>query len=468
MKFDFVQSRSGNVALYFCLALVPILSVIGFAADASRQDAVQSELQTAVDMTALATTRTLADAQMTQDQRQRFAKDFFAENFSRSDFVKLDTPRITYPEADSVRIEVSGKVPTAFMGLLGIDEMDIQARSSVKAGGPSVLEAALVLDVSRSMSGQPLEDLRAAALSFVDDILDPSNRDIRISIVPFGHYVNVGVSNRNAPWIDVPADYTETRENCSPTRDQRIAAGCYQEDYTCTRTETDSSTEVSETCQRWVCPDPASVETTCTTRSWDYTFTGCVGSRAAPHDVEDTRWDIDVQGVMHRSANPRWCPAPIQPLTNSKARLDTVIGGLTTANETYIAPAIAWGVRTLTPAAPFSEALDDATFSTKSGKRVMIVMSDGANTRSRDTNGLANHADTDAANDRTRAACDEAKARGIDVYTIAYRLTDTQTLDLLEDCASDPDQAFSADTASDLLGQFSEIGTAIGEMRLTE
>lgn len=31
MKFAFLESRSGNVALYFCLALVPILSVIGFA-----------------------------------------------------------------------------------------------------------------------------------------------------------------------------------------------------------------------------------------------------------------------------------------------------------------------------------------------------------------------------------------------------------------------------------------------------
>lgn len=462
----FLKARGGNVALYFSLALIPIISVIGFATDASRQDAVQSELQNAVDMTALATTRTLSDQAMSEEERKAFAKSFFVENFSRGEFVTLNEPMITFPESGSVRIEVTGTMSTVFMGLVGIPEMEIGASSRTKAGGPSVLEAALVLDVSHSMNGQPLDDLKTAAKGFVAQVLDATNSDIRISIVPFSHYVNVGTGNRNASWINVPADYTKSWESCYSEEHHYIDAGCVHEDYECTYEEYDTGETVTDICSRWNCPDPDAVGADCTTDTYDFSWYGCVGSRPPPQNVTDDRWDIDVEGVM--AMDGAWCPPPIQPLTKDKATLDAAIDGLTATDETYIAPGIAWGVRTLSPGVPFDEALDDTTFTTKGGKRVLVLMSDGANTRSRNTAGWPEGNDKDAANATTLAACDEAKAQGIEVYSIAYRLTDAATLQLLKDCASDPAHAFSADNAADLMAQFDNIGSSLSELRLAQ
>ena len=466
MPQTLLNDRKGNVALYFALAVIPIVSLIGFATDASRQDAVQSELQSAVDMTALATTRTLSDSEMTEEQRTGFAETFFAENFTRGEFVTLNDPVITFPESGSVRIEVSGQMSTAFMGIVGIPKMDIKASSRTKAGGPSVLEAALVLDVSHSMTGQPLDDLKTAAKSFVSQVLDATNSDIRVAIVPFSHYVNVGVGHRNASWIDVAEDYTDEWESCGNSKEDYLDAGCVREPYECTYFEHDTGEEVTGTCHSWNCP-AAPPEPVCEMHSADYTWFGCIGSREPPYDIEDARWDIDVKGLMARSDS--WCPPPIQPLTSSKTVLDTAIDNLTATDETYIAPGIAWGLRVLSPGLPFNEALDDTSFASKGGKRVIVLMSDGSNTRSRDTAGWHEiKGDSEAADTNTLAACTEAKAQGIEIYTIAYRLTDTDTLKLLKDCASGPGQAFEADSAAALMAQFDNIGSSLSELRLAE
>ncbi len=324
-----------------------------------------------------------------------------------------------------------------------------------------------MLDVSRSMEGQPLADLKIAAKAFIANVIDSSNPDVRVSIVPFSHYVNVGIHNRNASWMDVPDDYTSSWENCTSTEAQYLAAGCYEEDYTCTWTESDSDEEHSATCQRWQCPDWDMLEQTCTTESMDFTFNGCVNSRTPPYDVEDTRWDIDVEGAMSEGVPSWWCPAPIQPLTNSQSVLDGAIDSLAATDWTYIAPGLAWGLRTLSPGIPFDEALADIDFANQGGRRVIVLMSDGANTRSADSGGWPNVEDGAPADVRTLAACDEIKANDIDIYVIGFNLSDAATIAMLTSCASTADQYYPANSGADLIADFAEIGPALGELRLT-
>jgi hypothetical protein len=70
-------------------------------------------------------------------------------------------------------------------------------------------------------------------------------------------------------------------------------------------------------------------------------------------------------------------------------------------------------------------------------------------------------------NTKTRAACTNAKARGIIIYTIAFRLeNDTSTRALLSACASDSSKAFVASDGAVLNQVFQAIGREISNLRV--
>ena len=75
------------------------------------------------------------------------------------------------------------------------------------------LEVILVLDKTGSMAGAKLEALKAAAAELVEQIMDGEN--VRVGIVPFAQYVNIGLDLRNEPGFLVPAE----QEVCGPWTD---------------------------------------------------------------------------------------------------------------------------------------------------------------------------------------------------------------------------------------------------------
>jgi hypothetical protein len=79
-----------------------------------------------------------------------------------------------------------------FMHMIGIDTFDAAALSRAEQKITNV-EIALVLDVSGSMAGAKIANLRAAASDFVATMMDSDpNRRISISIVPYNAQVNLG------------------------------------------------------------------------------------------------------------------------------------------------------------------------------------------------------------------------------------------------------------------------------------
>ena len=69
---------------------------------------------------------------------------------------------------------------------------------------------------------------------------------------------------------------------------------------------------------------------------------------------------------------------------------------------------------------------------------------------------------------RTAQTCANIKAAGIVVYTVAFQIPgdEAAALTLLSNCASDKDKYFAPDTEAKLQAAFSQIGTAISELRL--
>ena len=117
------------------------------------------------------------------------------------------------------------------MGLFGHEQIALPGSSVVNIGSDEKVEIALALDTTASMGAltgtsssdldpsgtyfsTPIADLsrmdalKFAATSFTSTLFNNPNLKsrLKISVVPFNTYVNVGLSQRGASWLDVPDD----------------------------------------------------------------------------------------------------------------------------------------------------------------------------------------------------------------------------------------------------------------------
>jgi Mg-chelatase subunit ChlD len=190
---------------------------------------------------------------------------------------------------------------------------------------------------------------------------------------------------------------------------------------------------------------------------------GCAASRDYPLDVTDGQWDTRVPGAMNVS-----CGAPGMELTNDDAALRQRIDDITTFGNTYIPAGLFWGWTVLSPQEPFAtakgygEKVDGATV-----EKVMVLMTDGANTRS--PNYITkNHAGSDVAlaNARTAELCTNIKAAGIKIYTVAFDVDEEDVKDMLRACASSDRQFYDAEDATELETAFANIGANLSPLRI--
>ncbi len=492
----FADAR-GNIVMLYALALIPIVGVAGFAMDMNRQKTVQIRIQAALDTAVLTVARESVNSDLDKDALEAMARNIFAEALSDTGSISIGEPVLT--ETDGIyNLSVSGSMPTAVMGVLGKPDMPIGKSASAAASAPDKLEMALVLDNSGSMDGSKIDALKSAAAALVNDLVKPDAEHVKVAIVPFNNYVNVGLGNLNQSWLDVPSSYTSNYETCTVDHDASIAAGCALVANTCTNEDGDTYA-----CTTWQCPDGVDPVLNCTPQSATASWWGCVYSRPAPYNVEDRSYHS--QKVPADLDFDSWyCPQPVTPLTSDVTTLTTAISSLKAESSTFIGTGLTWGLRVLTPAEPFSEGAlfaapacngsnadicdpdHDGTnpmgtsyqgfdrFVQQGGVRVLVLMSDGKNTRGPDYwSGGGNHwaddeEDVDLANTITADVCDEIKSYGIELYTIAFEVTDTDLKDLLRGCASSPNHFFDAGNTSSLLASFSKIGKAYSPIALVE
>ncbi|MFN3169894.1 MAG: pilus assembly protein TadG-related protein [Hyphomicrobiales bacterium] len=176
------------------------------------------------------------------------------------------------------------------------------------------------------------------------------------------------------------------------------------------------------------------------------------------------------------------CGDPIVPLTDNFTMLEDSIDGMTywRGGGTVTAQGVVWGWRTLSPAQPFTEGepYDEVS-------KVMVVMTDGRNELvSSSNNAIGSHYSayghlatgrfpTQSVNgareyidERTLAACANAKAAGIIIYTVTFGL-DSSSQTMWNTCATETDMAYHVNSSSDLIGAFNDIADSVGELRLT-
>jgi len=383
-----------------------------------------------------------------------------------------DIELIVTTENDMVKIEAKTTYDTVLMGLASRDEMKVSVNAGAPIAATTPIKLALVLDTTDSMAGANMNALKSATEELIEELED-IDAPVAASVVPFGQYVNVGTHRKGANWLDVAKDGTsETKEVC---RDEVITITpriCTDTGRVLTRDDVRDGVVVGQiSYNEQSCTQGEWQDTgvdICEMKTTSYEWRGCVGSRDTPYNTQADFGATRIKGVMNRS-----CGTPLQELTTDLDDIEDVVEDLTTNGDTYLPSGLIWGWRTLTQAEPLTSPSGlPTTGETRltAPSRVMLVMTDGGNTRSHGGQEDHHHdwSNVDNANTRSSAICEAAKEDGVVIFTVGYRMSDAraESRTLLQNCASLPSFYFSADNAAELKNAFTEIAGQLDVARL--
>ncbi len=465
MLKKFKNNTDGNVAMMFAGTSLALILGIGAALDFSSASSLKQELQDMIDAATLAAAKTNS---VSEADLQAIVDSVVSEHNDAGFPVKLEVTII------DGQVHVTGRTQydTHIMKIAGNGQIDIVASAASPIAALTPLKLALVLDTTESMSGADITALKQASNGLLDE-LDKFESPVAVSVVPFGQYVNVGTGRKHASWLDVSKDGTsETREvcydekitltpsECRPTgRTERVRDIRDGRDFgEITRAEQNCSPAVRENTGNRICEN----------RTTNYEWHGCVGSRQAPYNVQAAFNLKPITGVMNKK-----CGTEMQELSTTISTSRATINSLSTAGNTYLPSGVVWGWRTLQEAEPLNTKvnLTKANSPNIEPAKVMIFMTDGANTLSQGGSEPHLHEGSDGADadKRTRALCAGAKADGIQIFTIGYRMQDAvgDAKSVLIDCATNSANYFDASNAAALNAAFKDIAGQLGRPRLS-
>jgi len=469
---NFWKNEDGNTAMIFSVSLIGVLAAVGMAMDYGGVRSGQTTLQAQVDAAVLALGKSGAETE--QERRDIIMGSLLENGYVPGSYV----PQFEVTSDGAIRVWASADYTPMVMGLFGKSTVKINAEAESRIAKEAAVEIVMVLDTTGSMSGNKLTSLKDAATGLVNSIAIYDDAEVKIGMVPFSNYVNVGTDPaiRNASWMDVPPDesYTEDYEY-QPTR--QTSAGTPQ---TCSGTETythsgyNDGVAFSEDRTRSTgCTggSPATYENDgpveMRTRTITNTWHGCVGSRLDPLHTRDSDYASRIPGLMNV-----YCANPLVPLTVNYGDMRNKITALSASQSTYMPAGVMWGQRVLSSQIPYDEGAMVGT----NERKIMIVMTDGMNTMYLDGNQHTSSSPSDPAhngrmvdtNKDTEDACDAAKAAGTEIFTIAFEVPDVPTKKMLERCATDADHYYDAANSQELIGVFRNIAARIINVRLTK
>jgi len=416
----FNKSTNANVSIMFGLAAIPLIAAAGVALDFMQGSHLQSKLLLAADNAGLA-----AASSESSDigVLTKIVEDYVKKNGAANGNHTPVVVSVVLQDDGSLKVNLKTKMNTSLMRVIGRNIMDIGATSIISRQFGD-MDIALVLDNTGSMNGRKLKTLKSASKDLVKSLFDSKTNDsvVRIGVVPFSQYVNIGMKNRNASWAEIAAD--------SKVRKKVYKRGRW----------------------RW----------TTVKSKWQ----GCVGSRNYPWNTKDERLSNKIPGVMQESGNSNYsCPKALTELTDNKGQVISAISQMKASGTTYIPGGLMWGWRVVSAVEPFPDTLNK----TRKRQRAIVLMTDGTNTRSPSypEHEYGNQATSDRL---TAELCENVKAskENITVYTVAFEINDTKTQNLMRSCASSPSHFFDADNSAELTASFKKIAKSLAQLRIAE
>jgi Flp pilus assembly protein TadG len=463
---EFIADRRGNILILFGLSLIPLAGVTGVALDYAFANQGRTQMQAALDITALTLSKMMPLDQAALDTKGR---QIFLANLGKTPLTikasnVADQLTIT-PAVGKLTLAVNTDYPIRMAGVLGHfipAEIPIGSRTEV-VWGQGKVEVALALDNTGSMGGTKIEQLIAASNNMIEILKNAAQNpgDAKVAIVPFGFQTRVDPATyRTASWLRW--DLWEAQNgNCSVSggTNQGVCGAAH-----CSSTRFDDQNSCTSNGKTWH-QAGVGVWTPKDHSIWN----GCIADRdkdpSLNYDANDTSVDTGVLATKFPAAQDCGSLATVMPLnynwgdTNSidSSTLHGKINSMNAVGNTNVTIGLHWAFQMLSPTGtlPFSQG---AAYGTENLTKYLIILTDGDNTQNRWTSTQS------LIDPRTTAACDAVKARGIKIYSI--RVIDGNE-DLLRNCATDPSMYFSVTDASQLQGVFNVIGTTIANLHLS-
>jgi Flp pilus assembly protein TadG len=435
----FWSNRDGNFAMLFAIAAVPIIGAMGAAVDYSLANSYRTDMQKALDSTALALSKIMPADQATLDS---VGMQYFTANMGANSLVDLAI--VVTPDVGQVKIRASGFYQPKIAHILGQEMFPLSTESTAKWSIGQV-EVVLALDNTGSMSGEKIVKLRQGAQKLVDILKQAVKKagDAKIAVVPYAVQVRVDhTAYSSATW--------------------HFSGYCSRSQY---KTQTD-------------CNNNDGIWKNVSAASW----TGCIADRdrknsanvAINNDVKDIEAGADNDTKFPRAPfNSGDCPAAtILPLTDvytseGYTALTNKISSMAAQGNTNVTIGAAWGWHMLDDKIPFTDA---KPYNTKDLQKFLILMTDGDNTENRFQQSES------SIDDRTEMVCANIKAlpkntannpatTAIKVWTIRVMNGDET---LLKNCATNTDMYVNVTDPSQLEGVFGSIGSEIAALHLAK
>ena len=410
---SFTKAEDGTIAVIFALTATVCVGVTGLAVDYGRAVQVNTKIAAAADAAALAAAKAMRDAGATDAQANAIALQFFHENMkgSADSIATINGINVTIDHhKNSVTVDVNASVDTVLGKIAGVTKISMP-KSAAAIYDSKDIELGLQLDVTGSMAGQKLQDLKDAVAGHngLLDIMLPSSgstNKVRIGYAPFAAGVNAG---------DYALDVS----------DRRATTGCVYERH---------------------------------------------NLLDQPSDALPVGPVLSLRAKSEIGRNPIDCPrdAKVVAMTNDAMLLRNTINSWNVSTSTAGHLGTAWAWYLLSPewASIWPSAAKPAAYSDHNTKKVAILMTDGI------YNTVGGQSDGDYGNSAAQSVrialdtCTAMKAKGITVYTIGFQAP-TDAKRTLTDCASDPSKFYDAKDGAILRASFRAIANEINNLRLS-
>src|SRR5579885_2025719 len=455
----FRRARGGNVAITFAFATLPVIGAVGAAVDYSRANSVYTDLQAALDSTALMLSREAAKD--TNTQLQANALSYFSANYNRPG-TTINTVSATYTTTGGSQVVVNAtvQVPTVFARVLGVDVVNVTGSSTAK-WGMSRLRVALVLDNTGSMADAgKIDALKTATNNLLTQLKGAAtqNGDVYVSIIPFVKDVNVGAANYASNyiyWGTVLQDPTlsdNTSWDANNGSCSKSGNGCGW-----------GWGGGSSSSTRSGCLSIGGIWTPANHNTWN----GCVMDRGYPasqtplsgksgpdttnnYDTNVGATDILKMSSLYAAEQYSSCPQAAMGLSYDWTSMTSLVNNMQPAGNTNQAIGLQLGWMSLVGGGPFTSPAMDPNYTYQ---QVIILLTDGLNTQDRW------YTSQSSIDTRQQMTCNNIKAAGITLYTIQVNTDGDPTSTLLQNCASSSDKFFLLTSSNQIVTTFQQIGT---------
>ncbi|RTL99879.1 MAG: VWA domain-containing protein [Hyphomicrobiales bacterium] len=439
----FTRNREGNFAVLFGAAASVLALGVGFAVNISQLYNARSSLQGVVDAAVTSTARDLTLGVITEADASKTVQAFLDANSTagilQANQIALDKLTVN-KTANTVQADTHADVGL-FFPLFSTDNMRRVTASTTALYSDKTVEVAMMLDVTGSMAGQKIKDLRTAASNAVNSFLsgqNATNPRVRVAIVPYANSVNVGSLAASTVFVETKAS------------ERKQAPGNDDPKYVSASTR----------------PDNCATE-----RKGAYQY-----SDAGP-DVSMVNRDFYLSAFAKQTSTAA-CPlATVQPLTANASTLNNVIKDLVASGGTagHIGVQWAWYMLSENWGSVMNASQRPAKMDPKKVAKYVILMTDGEFNLSYFDADSVDQVYNDAGKVQTRTAattlCAAMRDQGIEIFTIGFALTEKNAKSTLQSCAS-PDTGnakhfYQAANGTELDQAFQDIVRNIDKLTVT-